>query len=84
MLSKDGVDVFEISGLMGYHHPESERAYYKEGAMRLAEIIDKPVICTGGLKNRSDVEDIYLNSNVEFFGFSRGLLKNPYFIETLK
>ena len=84
MLSKDGVDVFEISGLMGYHHPEYERAYYKEGAMRLAEIIDKPVICTGGLKNRSDVEDIYLNSNVEFFGFSRGLLKNPNFIETLK
>ena len=84
MLSKDGVDVFEISGLMGYHHPEYERAYYKEGAMRLAEIIDKPVICTGGLKNRSDVEDIYLNSKVEFFGFSRGLLKNPNFIETLK
>ncbi len=84
MLSKDGVDVFEISGLKGYHHPECERAYYKEGAMRLAEIIDKPVICTGGLKNRSDVEDIYLNSNVEFFGFSRGLLKNPNFIETLK
>ena len=84
MLSKDGVDVFEISGLMGYHHPEYERAYYKEGAMKLAEIIDKPVICTGGLKNRSDVEDIYLNSNVEFFGFSRGLLKNPNFIETLK
>lgn len=84
MLSKDGVDVFEISGLLGYHHPKCERAYYKEGAMRLAEIIDKPVICTGGLKNRSDVEDIYLNSNVEFFGFSRGLLKNPNFIETLK
>jgi 2,4-dienoyl-CoA reductase-like NADH-dependent reductase (Old Yellow Enzyme family) len=84
MLSKDGVDVFEISGLLGYHHTKCERAYYKEGAMRLAEIIDKPVICTGGLKNRSDVEDIYLNSNVEFFGFSRGLLKNPKFIETLK
>ena len=84
ILSKDGVDVFEISGLMGYHHPECERAYYKEGAMKLAEIIHKPVICTGGLKNKTDIEDIYLNSNVEFFGFSRGLLKNPKFIETLK
>ena len=84
ILSEDGVDVFEVSGLLAYKHPKCERAYYKEGAMKLSQLINKPIICTGGLKEKSDIEDIYLNSNVDFFGFSRALLKNPAFIETLK
>ena len=54
------------------------------GKPRLAELIDKPVILTGGLRELAQLEEISRSSKVNLFGFSRPLITDPGFISTLK
>ena len=79
-----GIDAIEVSGNRWKFHPETDRAYYKEAAVRLAELIDKPVILTGGLRELAQLEEISRSSKVNLFGFSRPLITDPGFISTLK
>lgn len=79
-----GIDAIEVSGNRWKFHPEKDRAYYKEAAVRLAELIDKPVILTGGLRELAQLEEISRSSKVNLFGFSRPLITDPGFISTLK
>ena len=79
-----GIDAIEVSGNRWRYHPETDRAYYKEAAVRLAELIDKPVILTGGLRELAQLEEISRSSKVNLFGFSRPLITDPGFISTLK
>ena len=79
-----GIDAIEVSGNRWKLHPETDRAYYKEAAVRLAELIDKPVILTGGLRELAQLEEISRSSKVNLFGFSRPLITDPGFISTLK
>ncbi len=83
LLADDGIDCIEVSGDKWSTHKTDERAYYKEGAMRLAKLVHTPVILTGGLRELSDLEPIYKNSNVTLFGFARPFIKNPEFLKTL-
>ena len=79
-----GIDAIEVSGNRWRYHPETDRAYYREAAIRLAELIDKPVILTGGLRELSQLEEISSSSKVNLFGFARPLITDPGFINTLK
>ena len=79
-----GIDAIEVSGNRWKFHPETDRAYYREAAVRLAELIDKPVILTGGLRELAQLEEISETSKVNLFGFSRPLITDPGFINTLK
>lgn len=79
-----GIDAIEVSGNRWRYHPETDRAYYREAAVRLAELIDKPVILTGGLRELSQLEEISSSSKVNLFGFARPLITDPGFINTLK
>ncbi len=83
-LSDLGVDAIEVSGECWRFHKAAERAYYKKPAELLAKEVDTPVILTGGLRDRSDIDAIQAESNINLFGFARPFLKNPNFIETLK
>ena len=83
LLADDGIDCIEVSGDKWSTHKTDERAYYKEGAMRLSKLVHTPVILTGGLRELSDLESIYKNSNVALFGFARPFIKNPEFLKTL-
>ena len=79
-----GIDAIEVSGNRWRYHPETDRAYYREAAVRLAELIDKPVILTGGLRDLSQLEEISSSSKVNLFGFARPLITDPGFINRLK
>ncbi len=79
-----GIDAIEVSGNRWRYHPETDRAYYREAAVRLAELIGKPVILTGGLRELSQLEEISSSSKVNLFGFARPLITDPGFINTLK
>lgn len=79
-----GIDAIEVSGNRWKFHPETDRAYYREAAVRLAELIDKPVILTGGLRELAQLEEISRSSKVNLFGFSRPLITDPGFINILK
>ncbi len=45
---------------------------------------DVPVILTGGLRTRADVDYVVAHSRIRFFGFARPLLKDPAFVQTLR
>lgn len=79
-----GIDAIEVSGNRWRFHPETDRAYYREAAVRLADMIDTPVILTGGLRELEQMEEISKTSRVNLFGFSRPLITDPGFIYRLK
>lgn len=83
-LAQQGIDAFEVSGEQWSLHRNNERAYYKDAAVQLAERVDVPVILTGGLREKADIENIAGNSKVQFFGFARPFLRNINFLETLR
>lgn len=82
-LAKAGIDAIEISGNQWTKYKATERLFYKTAAIKLSESVDTPVILTGGIRTLSDMEQVYESSKVNLFGFSRPLLKNPAFIQTL-
>ena len=79
-----GIDAIEVSGNRWRFHPETDRAYYREAAVRLADMIDIPVILTGGLRELEQMEEISKTSRVNLFGFARPLITDPRFIYSLK
>ncbi len=83
LLAKAGIDAIEISGDQWTKYKANERLYYKSAAIKLSELVDTPVILTGGIRALSDMEQVYQTSKVNLFGFSRPLLKNPAYIQTL-
>lgn len=82
-LAASGIDAIEISGNQWTRYKANERLYYKTAAISLSELVDTPVILTGGIRTLSDMEQVYETSKVNLFGFSRPLLKNPAFLQTL-
>lgn len=83
ILVKDGIDVIEVSGNAWKNHRPEESAYYKDAAIELSELVNIPIILTGGLKSLDDILPIYNNTKVQFFGFARPLMKDPNFINKL-
>lgn len=82
-LAQAGIDAFEVSGDQWRKHKTDERLYYQNAAIQLSERIDSSVILTGGIRTLSDMGQVYQNSNVKLFGFSRPFLKDPAFIQSL-
>lgn len=78
------VDAIEVSGDGWPTHDKDDRAYYKDAAIRLSDKVNIPIILTGGLRERSDIEPIAEKSKVNFFGFSRPIMMNVNFLDTLK
>ena len=52
--------------------------------MRLAGLVDTPVILTGGLRSMQDILPIYQHSRVSLFGFARPFMADPTFLHTLQ
>ena len=83
-LSNAGMNAIEVSGNQLKKHKPQERAYYKDAAVRLSQVISTPVILTGGLRELKDIQPIYETSHVHFFGFSRPFIKDATFIKRLQ
>lgn len=83
-LAERGIDAVEVSGNRWAHHPKGDRRYYFDAARRLAQSAEVPVILTGGLRTREDVEYVAAHSRIRFFGFARPLLRDPAFVQTLR
>jgi 2,4-dienoyl-CoA reductase-like NADH-dependent reductase (Old Yellow Enzyme family) len=85
MLEKDGgITAIEISGNNFMLKKPEEKAYYRDAAVRLADTVKIPVILTGGIRDKETIDDIYKNTNVQFFGICRPFMKDPNFLEKLK
>jgi 2,4-dienoyl-CoA reductase-like NADH-dependent reductase (Old Yellow Enzyme family)/ribosomal protein S18 acetylase RimI-like enzyme len=82
-LSQDGIDAIEVSGEKWYTHGRNERLYYLKPAAELQALVQTPVILTGGVRSREDLEKGQ-QEGIQFFGFARPLLQNPDFLNTLR
>lgn len=80
---KSGIDVIEVSGT-DWRKRQDSGAFYFTKARFLQERLDLPIVLTGGLRDRAEIERILSSSALRYFGFSRPFLKAPDFIKRLK
>ena len=80
VLAENGIDSIEVSGngtsREGIRTVEDE-AYFGLFAMRLAEVVDVPVILVGGLRSKKVMELLLRNSNIALLSLSRPLIRQP-------
>jgi 2,4-dienoyl-CoA reductase-like NADH-dependent reductase (Old Yellow Enzyme family) len=89
-LEQKGINAIEISGGTVFKAAKPEKdpsgftgnlmkneSYFAEYAKEIAEIVDVPVILAGGNRSIDGMENILLNSRIEYFSISRPLLSEP-------
>ena len=74
-LEKAGLDLIEISGPNPLR--QGDQPYFYNDTKKLAEILNIPVTCIGGIKSYEQVDFILKNSKIQYVAMSRELLKQP-------
>ena len=74
-LEKAGIDLIEISGPNGIRN--ADYPYFYDEAKKIAEILNIPVICVGGIKTYEQADFILKNSKIQYISMARELMKNP-------
>ncbi len=81
-LSKAGMNAIEVTGLV---YPRIySGAYYRKAAGLLTGIVDASVIVTGGIRTLSDVQSLYDENGIKFFGMSRPFMADANYLERMK
>ncbi len=77
-LAEAGVDLLDISGgLCGFMRPDSRKpGYFGELAAAIKEVVDIPVILTGGIKKRNIADELLAEGKADLIGVGRSILKN--------
>lgn len=83
ILSQLGIDAIEVSGGLWNEHASGEPPFYESAAKQLAALVNTPIILTGGVRTLTDMDRIANESSINLFGFSRPLITNPNFLDTL-
>lgn len=78
LLEQAGINLLDISGgLCGYMRPDcKEEGYFSEITEAIQEVIDIPVILTGGIIEAHTAEMLLQNKKADFIGIGRALLKD--------
>jgi len=74
-LEKAGLDIIEISG--PNPHRNGDQPYFYEDTKKIAEVLNIPVTCIGGIKTKGQIEFILKDSKIQYVAMSRELLKQP-------
>jgi len=74
-LEKAGLDIIEISGPNPLRNGDDP--YFYKDTKKLAEILNIPVTCIGGIRTYEQVEFILKDSKIQYVAMSRELLKQP-------
>ena len=74
-LEKAGLDIIEISGPNPLRN--EDEPYFCKDTKKIAEILNIPVTCIGGIKTYEQVEFILKDSKIQYVAMSRELLKQP-------
>ena len=78
MLEEAGVDLIEVSGA---NPIRTDDIYFYNDTKKLAEKLNIPVTCIGGIKTYEHADYVLKNSKIEYVGLSRTLLKEPDLIK---
>ncbi len=100
MLEEAGIDAIEVSGgndsalyvvennldaiRKKVAFSTDKQSYFKNHAEKLAKVISIPVILTGGNRDINVMNDILNNTNIEYFGLCRTLIREPGLINEWK
>ena len=74
-LEKAGLDIIEVSG--PNPHRNGDQPYFYEDTKKIAEVLNIPVTCIGGIKTKEQIEFILKDSKIQYVAMSRELLKQP-------
>ena len=74
-LEKAGLDIIEISGPNPLR--SGDQPYFYDGTKKIAEVLNIPVTCIGGIKTYEQIEFILKDSKIQYVAMSRELLKQP-------
>ena len=78
LLEEAGVDLIEVTG----SNPiKNEDMYFYNDTKKLAETVNVPVVCIGGIKTYEHADYILKNSKIEYIAMSRTLMKDPDLIK---
>ena len=75
MLEKAGLDMIKVSG--PNPHRNGDEPYFYEDTKKLADNLNIPVTCIGGIKTYEQVDFILQNSKIQYIAMSRELIKQP-------
>jgi len=78
LLEEAGVDLIEVSGANPIKNGD---IYFYNDTKKLAEKLNIPVTCIGGIKTYEHADYVLKNSKIEYVGLSRTLLKEPDLIK---
>ena len=78
LLEEAGVDLLEVTGVNALQKGDM---YFYNDTKKLAETVKVPVTCIGGIKTYKHADYILKNSNIEYIGMSRTLLKDSEIIK---
>ena len=74
-LEKSGVDFIVVSGPNPVR--KDKNPYFFNDTKKLADILNIPIVCIGGIKSYEQADYILKNSNIEYISLSRELLEDP-------
>ena len=74
-LEKAGLDIIEISGPNPLR--SGDQPYFYDGTKKIADVLNIPVTCIGGIKTYEQIEFILKDSKIQYVAMSRELLKQP-------
>ena len=83
LAEKAGLDLIQLSGTKWFTE-KSKTPFYYEIGKKLADILNIPVIVTGGARDLDNLNEILNNSNIKYFGLARPLICEPDLITKLK
>ena len=83
LAEKAGLDIIQLSGTKWFTE-KSKTPFYYEIGKKLADILNIPVIVTGGARDLDNLNEILNNSKIEYFGIARPLICEPDLITRLK
>lgn len=79
LLAQAGAQYISVSGgQCGAQHPQNTGVgFFKEAAEAIKQVVQVPVLLTGGVKTRTDAESLLAAGAADMVGVARALIQNP-------
>lgn len=76
MLAEAGVDIFDLSGGFGGYRGDGDQGYFAYLTEGLKQVVDVPVICTGGVLDYEVADRLVREGKADLVGIGRAMLKD--------
>ena len=81
LIEKAGADLIQTSGNYVKHKIKPNNPIFYEETNKISEVVNIPVVLTGGIRNMDTIEEVLGKSNIEYFGIGRPLVCEPDIIQ---